>query len=235
MATHQTSILFIVFLWFSMISFGQDNILTYDLNKGEAFDILLVTTKPASQDTFKEYREKAFPVAIEMGYSFLPGFKIVETTQGNNQPTGFILGKWQSISKREQFLKEIDTRVPDFHKMRKKIWSLFDLTYYEIKENSSFQLDKSKIIVFTAYWKQDGRESGFESYILQWKEITKQSGGSLVIELTDGHSPFGYYYNPDYVVISQWDNREDFEAFLKKNLDMDTQALKNVNQFILGE
>jgi len=225
----------IILLGFSFQSFAQEKSVTYELKKGEVFDILLLTTKTDSKVTFKEYREKAFPVAVEMGYSFLPGFKIAETTQGNYQPEGIVFGKWESLAKREKFLTEIDARVPDFHAMRKKIWSLFDVTYYEVQKDISFELNLNKVIVATAYWKHDDEQSDFDNFITQWKKDLEKTGGALKAELTNGYSPFGYYYKPDYLVISQWESREGFEKFLKQNLERNTKGLKNVSQYILSK
>ena len=50
MHVYRVSFLFIFILNFPWVSFGQDNVLTYDLKKGEAFDILMVTTKPNTKE-----------------------------------------------------------------------------------------------------------------------------------------------------------------------------------------
>ena len=122
MNSSRLRLLLVFVITFSFLSHGQSNKITYNLKKGEAFDILLLTTKKGSKETFKEYREKAFPVAAEMGYTPLPGFNIAEVLQGEYQPKGMIFGKWTSLALREKFLDEIDGRVPNFHEMRKKIW-----------------------------------------------------------------------------------------------------------------
>lgn len=233
MNSKQTTVLFLLLLNISIHSFGQGKLVKYELKKGEAFDILLATTKAGSKDSFKEYREKAFPVAVEMGYSFLPGFNISEIVQGKTQPKGIIMGKWTSLATREKFLDVIEERVPNFHQLRKDIWSLFNVTYYEIKEDYFFELDPSKIIVATACWKKENTQSQFDSFINKWKNALKKTDGTIKLELTNGKSPSGYVYNPDIMVIAQWDSLEDFEAFQKLNLKMDFNILKNVNQFVL--
>jgi len=233
MNSYYLSFLFILVFNFSNFSFGQDNLLTYDLKEGEAFDILLVTTKPNTKDTFKEYREKAFPVAVEMGYSFFPGFKITEVVQGKYEPKGLIFGKWKSMAMREKFLDDIEGRVPNFHDMRKEIWSLFSVTYYEVGEDYTFQLDTNKVIVATACWNKGNSDSNFESFIHTWKKALKETGGTIKLELVEGKSPLGYEYNPDYMVISQWDTPSDFEAFEKRNVLMSPDFLKHINQFVL--
>ncbi|MEX0313855.1 MAG: hypothetical protein AB3N18_06740 [Allomuricauda sp.] len=235
MKSYHVKLLFTFVFGISLTSSAQDHILNYNLKKGEAFDIILLTTKKDTKELFGEYRKKAFPIAFEMGYSQIPGFNITETVQGNLQPSGMIFGKWKNFEKREAFIEEINVRVPNFHQMRKDIWSIFNLIYYKVPEDTSFQLDSNKVIVATAYWKKNGRQSEFNAFISNWKALAKQTGASVKLELTHGKSPFGYYYNPDYLAITQWDNREDFEAFLKRNLEMDTQNLKNVNQYILGK
>ncbi|SHG68773.1 hypothetical protein [Flagellimonas flava] len=222
-------------LSFSLFSFGQDDLATYNLKKGEAFDILLISTKPNSKEAFKEYREKAFPVAVEMGYSFLPGFNISEILKGSLSPKGMIMGKWKSIALREKFLAEIDSRVPNFHEMRSQIWSFFTVTYYEVPTDISFQLDSKKVIVATAFWKKEKTPSKLDTYLTRFKSGVKKTGGTLKLELVQGKSPSGYYYNPDYMIIAQWDSREEFETFQKENLKIDGDFVKDINQFILSK
>ncbi len=235
MNSYRVSLFHTLIFIISTFIYGQDNLVTYELKKGEVFDVLLVTTKKGTKETFKEYREKAFPVAVEMSYSFLPGFTVSEVTQGNFEPKGVVFGKWKSMVLREKFLSEIEDRVPNFHEMRKKIWSVFNLTYYEIQEDSTIQLDSNKILVTTASWKKDNSSSDYQKYINDWKEAVRQTNGILKIELIDGKSPKGYEYNPDYTFITQWDSQEDFNAFQKKNLIMDADFLKNINQFVLSK
>ena len=125
--------------------------------------------------------------------------------------------------------------MPNFHQMRKDIWSIFNLTYYEVPEDISFQLDTDKVIVASAYWKKEGKPSEFDDFISDWKTLATQTGATIKLELTQGKSPFGYFYRPDYLAITQWNKREDFETFLKQNSEMGKKNVRNVNEYILGK
>lgn len=235
MNSNRLHLLFTFVITFSFLSYGQNNKTTYNLKKGEVFDILLLTTKKGSEETFKEYREKAFPVAAEMSYTPLPGFKIAEVVQGDYDSKIMVFGKWTSLTLREKFLDEIVGRVPNFHEMRKKIWSTFSMTYYEVQNNHSFQLDTDKKIIATACWQKENTSSKFDNFIKELKNAITRTNGILKIELVDGKSPKGYTYNPDYMVITQWDSQEDFDTFKKETLKMDNNFLKNINQFVLSK
>ncbi|MET1260133.1 hypothetical protein ABV409_12350 [Flagellimonas sp. DF-77] len=219
---------------FSMwTAFGQKPPVEYDLKKGQVFDVLMVTTKKGSKEAFKTYREKAFPVAVEMGYSFLPGFTIEEVVQGSFEPKGVVFGSWTSLAQREGFLDVIEDRVPEFHGLRKEIWSVFNVTYYEIQKDLSIRLDPNKVIVATAIWKKQVSEQAFDNFLSDWKTGLEHSNGTIKITLVDGKSPAGYEYDPDILFLSQWNSREEFEVFQKANLGMDPEILKNSHQFIL--
>ncbi|WP_298999030.1 hypothetical protein ACOKFD_04200 [Flagellimonas sp. S174] len=235
MNSNRVRLLFICIFTSSLLTYGQDNLVSYDLKKGEVFDILFLTTREGTQDLFKEYRQTAFPVASEMSFSPLPGFKIREIVQGDYEPQSLILAKWTSLALREKFLDEIEGRVPNFHEMRKKIWPLFNLTYYEIQDDHAIQLDRKKVIIATAYWKKENMQGNFTSFLTQWKKALKKTNGTLKIELVNGRSPKGYVYNPDYMAITQWETKADFEAFQKESLKMDTDFLKKINQFRLTD
>lgn len=212
--------------------FAQSNIKSISLNKGEILDILLLTTKPGTEKAFEKYRKTAFPVGFKRTYQPLPGFKVQETVQGNIQPASFILGKWNDLQNRELFIAEIEGIVPDFHEQRRTIWSLFNLAYYEMSNDVSFSFDKDKYIVATAYWKKD--DVSFKKFKDLWLQKSNAKEGKTILQLTDGKSPMGYYYNPDWVIITQWKSKEAFDAFYKENLKMSHQGVLHVNQFILN-
>ncbi|WP_299894337.1 hypothetical protein [uncultured Aquimarina sp.] len=225
-------ILFLITFLLTTSLFAQPDIKSFSFKKGEILDILLLTTKPDTKQNFERYKETIFPVGIKKTFQPLPGFKISKTIQGNIQPTSFILGKWKDLKNREEFLSEIEGIVPDFHKQRRDLWSVFNLTYYEIPKDISFKIDKNKYTVATSYWKKD--DIRFEKFINLWQQKTTSKGGTKILELTNGKSPLGYYHNPDLLVITQWNSKEEFDAFYKENLKMDHNGVLHVNQFVLN-
>ncbi len=224
-------ITWVVFLFLGFTLQAQTNIKKFTFKKGEVLDILLVTVKPEGKSLFKRYRETAFPVAVKRSYSFLPKFGITQSTQGSFQPDGLIFGKWSSLENREKFLDEIVGFVPDFHQQRRDIFSIFNLTYYEVPENTSFDIDTSKYNVVTAYWQKD--VTAFKSFKTEWEKKVITRGGKKTLTLTNGKSTLGYYYNPDYLTITTWDNKEAFEKFYHENLQMNHNSVLHVNQFVI--
>ena len=211
---------------------GKAQTKTYELKKGQSFDILLFNTIPESKEALNKYFQSAIPVAQKYGYMPQKGFNVTENpTQGNYWPKTVIVGLWRDYSKREDFITEITDEVPDFHEMRRRIWSSFFLTYWEVKEDKTIEVSSDRFNVLTAYWEEDAKS--FEKFKQRWKSDAKQSGGKLVLELEDGKSPVGYYYNPDHLTITSWESKEAFEAFYEKNLEMNHSGVKHVNQFII--
>jgi len=143
-----------------------------------------------------------------------------------------ILGYWDNLELRAQFLQYIDKNKPIFHQDRRDIWSRFDVTYYEMPKDVSFEINREKYNVVTAYWQKS--KKGFSRFKKDWQAKVRQAGGTFTIELINGASPFGYYYNPDYLCITEWENKAAFEKFYKQNLQMDHSAVKQVNQFIFN-
>jgi len=211
---------------------AQSEIQSYSFKKGEVLDILMLTTKPEGEALFERYKKTAFPVALKRGYQPMPGFAIKESTQSSFHPENFLFGKWNNLENREKFLTEIETQVPDFHKQRRDIWSIFNITYYEIPNDITFKINKEKYNVVTAYWKKDANT--FNTFKKEWIQRSKNKGAKNIIALAKGISPLGYYYNPDYMVITQWENKAAFEAFYKENLKMSHKGVKDVNQFVIN-
>ena len=219
----------------SLVSFltvnAQSKTRTLDFKKGEVLDILLFTGKPEMGKLFPRYKETAFSFALESGYQPQPILTISETTQGGIQPGNFVFGKWKSLASRIQFLNKIEEKVPDFHEQRRAMWSLFNLAFYEMTEDVSFEINPEKIIVATAYWEEDF--SKFKSFKKDWMHKMKNNGGEILIILENPKSTIGYMYKPDYMVLTEWKDRATFNAFSKERMKMSQNGIKNVNEFII--
>lgn len=219
----------------SVVSFSiqaQTDIRSYSMKKGEAFDIIFLNTKPGSEDVQKKYFEKAFPIAKEGGYTPLKGLAIKDNPlQGNYHPEVMVFGTWASVELREKFVADIEKSVPDFHAMRREIWSTFNLTYWEVGQDYSFDIDPAKFNVVTAYW--SGDDTSFPKFRKAWLKQVEKSGGNKLIGFFKGSSPFGYDYNPDHLTIIEWESKEAFDKFNEKIQAMDHQSVRHVNQFIV--
>lgn len=221
----------LIFLSFGVLA--QPAIKSYTLKKGQAFDILLFNTNTEAKETLDRYFKSAIPVAVKNGYMPQKGFKIVEPPlQGNYWPKTVIIGLWEDYSKREEFARNITDEVPDFHEMRREIWSSFNLTYWELQQDYSFAVKPEKFNVMTAYWGND--DEAFPKFRKEWLQLVEKSRGNKLIGFFKGTSPFGYEYNPDFITITEWESKGAFDKFLEKNLEMDHKGVKHVNQFILN-
>ncbi|WP_339625819.1 hypothetical protein [uncultured Maribacter sp.] len=227
----QTKLVLVVTAIFlgGLLANAQSKTLTF--KKGEVLDILLFSGKPDFSKLFPRYKETAFTFALKTGYQPQPILSIAETTQGGIQPASFVFGKWTSVSARKKFLNEITTEVPDFHEQRRAMWSSFHLAYYEMEKDVSFDLNPEKAIVATAYWKDES--NGFMNFKKEWLKEAKNNGGKVLLELNDAMSSIGYMYKPDYMVLTEWNDRDAFDTFAKVTNEMGEKGIQNVNQFII--
>lgn len=216
----------------SFNALAQSGVKSYSIKKGQAFDIILFNTNPDAKETLNKYFESAIPVAVKNGYQPQKGFKVNQPPlQGNYWPKTVIIGLWEDFDKREQFALNITDEVSDFHEMRREIWTSFNLTYWEVQQDYSFEVNQEKFNVLTAYWSSD--DTAFPKFRKNWLKQVSKSGGNKLIGFFKGTSPFGYEYNPDFLTITEWESKEAFEVFKKKNLKMDHTGVKHVNQFII--
>ncbi|WP_350286695.1 hypothetical protein [uncultured Croceitalea sp.] len=219
------------FLLGGIVANAQAEVKKLDFKKGEVLDILLFTGKPELGKLFPRYKETAFAFALETGYQPQPLLSVLETTQGGYQPGSLVFGKWKDLNSRKKFLNEITTKVPDFHQQRRAMWSTFYLAYYEMENDVTFEINPEKVIVATAYWKDNSTE--FNSFKKEWLKKAQGSGGKVLLELTDARSSMGYMYKPDYVVLTEWNDRAAFNAFHKENIKMSDNGVQNVNEFVI--
>ncbi|MFK7953308.1 MAG: hypothetical protein AB8B73_10725 [Ekhidna sp.] len=232
MKSTKNILLLIVFAAFSFKTSAQSEIKSYSLKKGQAFDIIFFNTNPEAKEVLGKYFKSAIPVAQKNGYMPQKGFKIEEAPlQGNYWPQTMIIGLWKDYDQRVKFVTEITKEVPDFHEMRREIWTSFNLTYWEVGQDYSFDVDPSKYNVVTAYWGND--DVNYPKFRREWLDQIEKSGGNKLIGFFKGTSPFGYEYNPDHLSIVEWESKEAFEAFKEETLKMDHSAVKHVNQFAI--
>ncbi|MEO1253950.1 MAG: hypothetical protein AAFY41_03555 [Bacteroidota bacterium] len=210
---------------------GNAQTKTYELKKGQAFDLLFINTIPESKETLDTYFKTAIPVGQAYGYMPQKGFKVAENLQGNYKPSTMIVGLWSDYAKREDFITDVTNEVPDFHEMRRAIWSSFFLTYWEVKEDKTIVIDDDRFHVLTAYWEADAKS--FKKFKQLWINEATESGGEIMLEMEEGKSPVGYYHNPNHLTITSWESREAFNSFYEKNLAMDHEGVKHVNQLII--
>lgn len=215
------------------MNLGNAQVKTISLKKGEVLDLLLLNTNTEAEEELTEYFNKAIPVAQKWGYKPQYSSKITEPpTQGNYWPSTFIIAKWEDYNKRVQFTKDILLEYPQFHERRRTIWTSFNLTYWKVEQDLEVEIDPDKFYIATSYWGEE--QKAFTSFQSSWEQEVDKGGGKVVLEFTNGVSPFGYHYNPDLFVLIEWESREAFEYFYEKNVSMDHNGVKHVNQFILN-
>ncbi|MFK7813609.1 MAG: hypothetical protein AB8B59_14040 [Maribacter sp.] len=210
---------------------AQSKTKKWDFKKGEVLDILLFKGKPELPKLFPKYKETAFALALEKGYQPQPFLTVTETTQGGYQPDTFIIAKWTDLAGRKSFTNEILDKVPDFHDQRRAMWSSFYLAYYEVTKDISFEANPNKLLVATSYWKDD--TGTFNTFKKEWLKKAKNNGAKVLLELTDAMSTVGYMYKPDYIVLTEWNDRASFDTFTKESMKMGEKGIQNVNQFII--
>ncbi|MEO0728178.1 MAG: hypothetical protein AAFZ63_26765 [Bacteroidota bacterium] len=216
----------------STVLSAQSTITRYDLEEGQVLDILLLRQQPDTDDLLSDYFKTAFPVAKRFGYRPMAGHKVTKITQGNHMPFSFVFGKWEDLNRREDFIEEATDEIPDFHERRRNIWSYFGLTYYKMEEDLSFAIDSERFNVVTAYWQKPN--ASISTFHHQWVALAQTEGSDLILELSNGKSPFGYYHQPTYLTITSWENEAAFSAFLAKCSDLALEGVQHLNQFIIN-
>lgn len=221
-----------IFFFGGLMVNAQEETKRLEFKKGEVLDILLFTGKPELAKLFPKYKETAFVFASKTGYQpQQPLLSVQETIQGGYQPGTYVFGKWPSVGARKKFLNEIVANVPDFHEQRRSMWSTFYVSYYEMEKDISLEINPKKVIVSTHLWKKN--DSEFNTYKQEWLKKAKNNGGKVILELKNPRSAIGYMYKPDYVVLTEWNTRDAFDAFLKEDMKTGKKGIQNVNQFII--
>ena len=221
----------VIFFFFTTLTIGQEASKVFEFKKGEVLDFLYLITKPDTDAIKKRYFEEAFPVAQKNGYTPLGGLGVKQTPyQGNYHPEAVGLGKWSSLKQRKDALRKLEEEVDGFHKMRREIWSTFNLVYFELEEDLKIEIRADRFYVVTNFWKNEGDDS-FDAFTKKWDASVLSSKGSHVVQLKQGSAPYGYRFNPDYISITSWNSEADFLTFLQTSKASEKDRLYHINQF----
>ena len=209
----KTALILFTFIFFNVYS--QKNLKSFSFKKGEVLDLILLTGSSKFKQGFENYKKTILPVGFEYGYQPQPGFKASKLVLGNYLPTSFLIGKWKSKEKRENFLEKIVKRVPDFHQQRKNTFTYFGLSYHTLSNDLKFTVNSNTYNVVTSFWKKNNAD--FYTFTKQWKKDVVIAGGKFILKLPKGISPVSYNYNPDLFTIIEWKNKSDYHKFVAEH------------------
>lgn len=216
-------LVFTLICFFQFSLFGQTK--DFDFKKGEVMDILLLNAKREAKQKLDYYFKTAIPIAMNMGYVPQKGFSVPESpTAGNYHPESLIVGKWTGLEVRYAALKGLESEMEGFHQLRRDIWSNFFVTYYALNKDVKFQVDADRYNVALALWADKKALKRIEQSILK-------SNGSILLNLKDGQSPYGYHYNPDAFLIISWEKDSDFLKYKEDVAMIEAKKVRHINEF----
>ncbi|MEX0300042.1 MAG: hypothetical protein AB3N28_13300 [Kordiimonas sp.] len=204
---------------------------SFKFEKGRVLDILYLIRKDNPREAYQRYFKEVGPFAIELGYKPLSGLSVVgKPTTGNIYPDVVAFGTWPGdFEDRASHLKTLMKQVPDLHSRRMDLWSSFNMSWYELTEDITLTIDSEKYYVLSAYWQEN--EAAFKRFVKAYKSAAASAGGEVVLELTDGQSPFSYMHKPELVLISEWESEQVFKEFHARNAELNHKALKHATEF----
>ncbi len=209
---------------------GQGKAKTISFKSGQVLDVIFLNNQAGGEEARKAYFKEVVPTALAAGHKQMAVFGVSETpTAGNYHPEVAVLGTWPSLSDRKHGMEALVEQFPDFHERRRKSWSSFNMTYYQIKADFAYTTDPEKYYVVSLYWRDDVKSSG--KYLRELNKAAKKAGGTSVLELINGESPFGYHFDPDYFHLTEWPSKEAFEAFRSTYEVIEPAGIRHVNQF----
>lgn len=228
MMKHLSILSLLVFMTISGV-YGQQDVKTYELKKGNTLDFILLNTKEGKGEDIQQYFKEVFPVAEAAGYNRLSGLQVAgNPMEGNYHPAFIVPGFWDTHQSRPNFLEKILELKPDFYQTRRDIWSTFNLVCFDLQEDLSFSIHAEKYYTVTTIWLTDPSQSG--TFVRDWNRKVGKAGGKNIVLLTGGHSPKGYFYTPELFVITEWED----EASPQKNSLADAmKGIRHIEQWMV--
>ncbi|APD07785.1 hypothetical protein UJ101_02285 [Flavobacteriaceae bacterium UJ101] len=226
----KNNFLLLIIFFISSNVFTQE--ISIELKAGQVFDILPLKRNQNVNPELRQFylKDSISPRAKELGYIPLGGVRTSEVAiQGNFSPDLIAFGAWKDMESVYEIMEQIEKEFPNFHLLRRKIWSVFYNTHYELKEDVNLKFTKDKFYVATSYWTK--QPSYYKNLIKLTTQNIKKYKGKIILELSEGEPPYGYYYNPDYFFITEWDSESEFQKFLKDHKSLEKQYLQHINQF----
>lgn len=203
------------------------------LKKDHVIDLLFINTIEETRQAQKQYFRDVGPKARPLGYQPIIAFRITrKPISGNYFPDTLAIASWPgNMNDRAKYLETLEQAVPDLHARRFNHWSSFNMTHHYVPRDIPIRFDPAKIYVLSSYWPNN--DSSFMAFRKQQKQRIAEHGGVVKLDLDKGHSLFGYLYQPEVTMITEWRNQAAFDAFRQSNPGNDRQALKQHNQLYL--
>lgn len=227
-----------VVIFFSMLLFISSQTKadqTLSLKENTVIDLLFLNDISDNQKFKKQYFVDVAPIAKTMGYQPIMGFRIKEKPiQGNYFPNVLAIAQWPgNMADRKSLFEQLLVKVPDLHAKRFDVWSSFKMSNYYIHKDKTLTFKDDKRYVLTALWQSD--EKKFKNYLKQHIEQVESAGGKVLIKLDEGSSLFGYLYNPDFTVITEWNDMKAIKRFTQstKINNKNSSGVKHINELHL--
>jgi len=204
---------------------------TFTFAKGQVLDVLYLTRRPNTDEALQTYFKTLGPIARKLKYTPLGAVRVAgKPSQGNLYPNVVAFGSWPGdFADRDEAYRNLLLEEPDLQGRRMDIWSSFNMTQYEVREDIILTMDKAKHYVWTAYWLKDaGDLRAFQKAFMDTLEAT--SGRSKMV-LAGGRSPFGYEFEPHLVVVAEWDSILDAAKFTDASKALNARGVRHVTQF----
>lgn len=210
---------------------AEDGTTTFTFAKGQVIDFLYLTRRPNTDEALQSYFKTLGPIARKLNYAPLGAVRVVgKPPQGNFYPDVVAFGAWPGdFADRDEAYRNLLLEAPDLQGRRMDIWSSFNMTQYEVREDIVLTMDKAKHYVWTAYWLEDAGE--LATFQNAFMDTLKATSGTSKMLLTGGRSPFGYEFAPHLVVVAEWANILDAAIFTDASKALNVRGVRHVNQF----
>lgn len=210
---------------------ADDGVKTFTFAKGQVLDVLYLIRRPNTKEALQTYFKTLGPIARKLNYSPLGAVRVTgKPAQGNLYPDVVAFGSWPGdFADRDEAYRNLLLEAPDLQGRRMDIWSSFNMTQYEVREDIVLTMDKAKHYVWTAYWFDDAADQ--DAFEAAFMDTLKATSGRSKMLLTGGRSPFGYEFEPHLVVVAEWDNILDAAKFTDASKALNTRGVRHVTQF----
>lgn len=211
------------------------NSVTHEFKKGETMCWVSSINQENNKEVKNKYFQGVFPITGKIGIEFMGNLYVEKQIAGDHPAPAFSLVRFPSVKAKIDLNTTYLAEWGHIRKLRPDVWKNIIQRDYEVKSDISITLDDQKYYQVETFWVQQDREYDFEQNRKAVEKVILESKGRILYK--DGAPAFyetlGKEKSPTNIVITEWDNKAQFEKHSKLDAAQPFKYLGGYNAWLM--
>jgi len=235
MNTKQIALIATIGLSAAITPAAKANSITHDFKQGEVMCLVSSINQENNKEIKMAYFQGVRPVAGNLGFEWITNLYVDTQLAGDHQAPAFSLIKIPSTQAKIDLNDKYLSDWANFRKMRPDVWKNIVQREYELDKDLTIKLDDQKYYQVETFWVQQDRELEFDQYRINIEAKVPDYSGRVLYKagMPSSFETLGKERAPSHMVITEWENKKQFEKFSKQDMAKPFKYLGGYNAWLM--